>query len=255
MTTSAQRILVANDDGIDAPGLAELADAARVLDGEVWTVAPERKWTAGSHQLSFDRDLVLSRVAERTYACSGAPADCVIAAMTVLFADGRRPDLVLAGINHGRNVGEDAAYSGTMAIGREATFWDVPAISLSRIESAAPGPADGAALRALLRCLWDNRAAWTDGGAWLAVNLPARLPARIVQAAIGRDKIGTASDVVERTPERIRWRLRRGRAYASSAGDENAALAAGSIAIVRHRWPDAAPLSAELIASWQRALD
>ena len=254
MSAPALRILVANDDGIDAPGLAELADAARVLDGEAWIVAPERKWTAASHQLTFDRELVLERVGERAYACSGAPADCVVAAMTVLFDDGARPNLVLAGINHGRNVGEDAAYSGTMAIGREATFWGVPAISLSRVEAAASRLTDGAALRALLRCLWDSRAAWTGGGAWLAVNLPARLPAPIVQAAIGRDKIGAASDVVERTPDRIRWRLQRGRAHAASVGDENAALDAGSIAIVRHRWPDAAPLPNELILSWQRAL-
>ncbi|MEP6998340.1 MAG: 5'/3'-nucleotidase SurE, partial [Betaproteobacteria bacterium] len=130
------RILVSNDDGVTAPGLFQLVGAAAALDGELWVVAPDRKWTAASHQLSFDQDLVLSRVGERAYACSGAPADCVVAAMTVLFADGPRPDLVLAGINDGRNVGEDIAYSGTIAIGREAAFWGMPAICISRVKAA-----------------------------------------------------------------------------------------------------------------------
>ena len=91
------------------------------LEAEVWIVAPDRKWTAASHQLSFDRDLTLTRTGERNYACSGAPADCVVAAMTILFAGAAKPELVLAGINDKCNVAEDVAYSGTIAIAREAT--------------------------------------------------------------------------------------------------------------------------------------
>ena len=104
------RILVCNDDGISAPGLGILARAALALDAEVWIVAPERKWTAASHQLSFDRELTLTRTGERSYACSGAPADCVVAAMTILFAGGPKPALVLAGINDKCNVAEDVVY-------------------------------------------------------------------------------------------------------------------------------------------------
>lgn len=248
------RILVGNDDGITAPGLLQLVGAAAALDGERWVVAPERKWTAASHQLSFDRELVLSRVGERAYACSGAPVDCVVAAMTVLFADGGKPDLVLAGINDGRNVAEDIAYSGTLAIGREASFWGVPAICISRVKSATPDSGDDAVLGALLRILWDTRVHWTGEGFWLAVNLPAKLPASIVTASIGRDKIAAASDVVERTPDRIRYRLRRGRAHASVRGDENAAIGAGKIVIVRHGWAESAALGPDLIDSWNRAL-
>src|SRR5689334_9174569 len=158
------RILVGNDDGVMAPGLAELVAAAAALDGELWVVAPERKWTASSHQLSFDRELMLTRRGERVYACSGAPADCVVTAMTLLFGDGAKPDLVLAGINDGRNVGEDIAYSGTLAFGREATFWGVPAVCLSRVKSAVHGAGDQAALRALLRILSDSRREWSARG-------------------------------------------------------------------------------------------
>jgi len=249
------RILAANDDGIAAPGLTELTSAAAAaLGAEIWVVAPERKWTAASHQLSFDQDLTLSRAGERAYACSGSPADCVVAAMTVLFAGEPKPDLVLAGINDGRNVGEDIAYSGTMAIGREAAFWGVPAISISRVKGAVRGTGDDAALRALLRVLADTRDEWASGSHWLGVNLPAVLPAPIAQAVIGRDKIATASDVVARSPDRIRYRLRRGRAHASSAGDENAAIDAGNIVIVRHGWTKTDALSEDFIASCNRAL-
>ena len=249
------RILAANDDGIAAPGLTELTSAAAAaLGAEIWVVAPERKWTAASHQLSFDQDLTLSRAGERAYACSGSPADCVVAAMTVLFAGEPKPDLVLAGINDGRNVGEDIAYSGTMAIGREAAFWGVPAISISRVKGAVRGTGDDAALRALLRVLADTRDEWASGSHWLGVNLPAVLPAPIAQAVIGRDKIATASDVVARSPDRIRYRLRRGRAHASTAGDENAVIDAGNIVIVRHGWTKTDALSEDFIASCNRAL-
>lgn len=248
------RILVANDDGIASPGLAELVGAAAALDGEVWVVAPERKWTAASHQLSFDKDLLLSRVGERAYACSGAPADCVVAAMTVLFADGPKPDLVLAGINDGRNVAEDVAYSGTLAIGREAVFWGIPSVAISRVKAAVRGTGDDAALRALLQTLWETRSEWVAEGLWLAVNLPPSLPAPIAQATIGRDKIASASDVVERTTDRIRYRLRRGRAHSSDAGDENSAIDAGNIVIVRHGWSATSGLPEELFDSWNRRL-
>ena len=86
------RILVCNDDGIGSAGLRLLAEAARGLADDVWVVAPDRKWTAAGHQLSFDRDLTLTRTGDRTYACSGAPADCVVAAMTLLFDSASRPD-------------------------------------------------------------------------------------------------------------------------------------------------------------------
>jgi broad specificity polyphosphatase/5'/3'-nucleotidase SurE len=144
------RILICNDDGMEAPGIAFLAEAALVLGSDVWVVAPERKWTAASHQLSFDRDLILVRKGERSFVCSGAPADCVVAAMTALFSSEPKPDLVLAGVNDKRNVAEDAAYSGTMAIAREATFWGVPAIALSQVNGVSSSAAELATLRRLV---------------------------------------------------------------------------------------------------------
>ncbi len=240
------RILIANDDGIDAPGIALLRQAASRLWSDIWVVAPERKWTAASHHLSFDRDLVLTRRESQVYALSGTPADCVVSAMTVLFRDGARPDLLLSGVNHGRNTGEDAAYSGTLSIAREACFWGVPAIGLSRVKEGGYGEEDIAALSALLGSLWARRQQWAREGAWLSVNLPKTLPAEVGLARIGRDKIAGAADIVDDNPERIVWRIRRGRPQSSQPGDENSLIDAGKIAIVRHCWSEGAPLDEAL---------
>ena len=248
------RILVCNDDGIGAPGLIALSEAARLLTTDVWVVAPDRKWTAASHQLSFDRLLTLDRVREREYACSGAPADCVVAAMTLLFGDDARPDLVLAGINDKLNVGEDLAYSGTMAIAREGTFWDVPAVSLSAEGLSLTERATIDAIGAVLDVLWQGRAAWIGRGHWLALNLPPRLPAPLVQARIGRDKIGAACETLESSAESTKFRLVRGRSGAMGPDDERGVVAAGGIALVRHRWFAAAAVPAATVDSWSRAL-
>jgi 5'-nucleotidase len=247
------RILTCNDDGIDAPGLALLEDVARGLSDDVWTVAPERKWTAASHQLTFDRDVVLTRRAERSFACSAAPADCVIAALRVVCAD-RAPDLVLSGINDKRNVGEDAAYSGTIAIAREATFHGIPAIALSRSTRWPDTRAEIAALRRLLATLWQTRDQWALDGHWLAVVLPDALPAPIALPTYARDKIGGATDIQERSDVRIVYRLRRGRPGTAASGDENAALRAGSIVVLRQGWRCAAPLEPDLVERWSSAI-
>jgi 5'-nucleotidase len=249
----AVRILVCNDDGIDAPGLALLAAVARAVSDDVWIVAPQRKWTAASHQLSFDRDLTLERRTERVYACSGAPADCVIAALTIVCAGGP-PDLVLSGINDKRNVGEDAAYSGTIAIAREATFHGVPAIALSRSTRWTDTPAEIAALRRLLAAFWQSRDAWARDAHWLAVALPDRLPAPVATARAAHDKIGGATEVITRSDARIVYRLRRGRPGLASAGDENGLLQAGAITVTRQGWRDFAPLGADLTERWTAAL-
>ena len=240
------RILVCNDDGVHAPGVRLLADAAQAIATDVWIVAPERKWTAASHQLTFDRALTLSRIDERAYACSGAPADCVVAAMTILMPDAR-PALVLAGINDKANVGEDLAYSGTTAIAREAAFWGVPAISLSRTAQAIDRPGDRIAVAELVARLWSRRASWAHEGCWLGVNLPASLPAPLRAACVSRDKIGSAVDIVEKLTNRITYRLRRGRPGSHVADDENARLAEGAATVSCFCWHSQIPVADDVL--------
>ena len=106
---TCMRILVSNDDGMEAPGLAQLADAAGSLAEAVWVVAPNRKVSGGSHSVTLHRPFTLTQIGERRFQCSGTPADCMIAARNVVFAEQPLPDLVLSGINHGLNVAEDIA--------------------------------------------------------------------------------------------------------------------------------------------------
>ncbi|TPM04806.1 5'/3'-nucleotidase SurE [Mesorhizobium sp. B2-3-10] len=230
------RILICNDDGIEAPGLARLVNAALGLSDDVWVVAPDGKRTAAGSSLTIARPLTMRRVKPNWYSCSGTPADCVVSAMTWLFADEPKPDLVLSGINDGRNVAEDIAYSGTLGIAREASFWGVPAIGFSRVKNPDFGVADDEWLGKLLASLWQSRAEWATEGHWLSVNLPTALPAEIRQPRIGRDKIGRTAEVVETDGDRTIITVPRGRAHASEPGDENAAIDAGFVSINRLNW-------------------
>ena len=253
MSTAAPRILVCNDDGIASPGLALLATAAQGLSDDVWVVAPSRKWTAASHQLTYDRDIVLVEDGPRRYVCDGAPADCVVAAMTLLV-EGAPFGLALAGINDTHNVGEDSAYSGTMSIAREATFWGVPAIAVSRSARWTDTAPEIAALRRLLSAAWATRTEWAADGHWLGVNLPPRLPAALRGARLARDKIASAVDVVEHTPGRWVYRVRRGRPGTVTAGDENDVLRVGHVAVVRHGARHAGALDEDWLARMATAL-
>ena len=248
------RILVCNDDGITAGGLALLAAAARRMSDDVWVVAPERKWTASSHHLSFDRDLVLSRKAPQAYACSGTPVDGLIGALTVLFADTARPDLVLAGVNDKRNVAEDIAYSGTMALAREATFWGIPAVALSGEGWQGEDEALAGPLHHLLDAAWTTRSDWASPDHWLSINLPPKLPAPVRQARIGRDKIASAANVIERSDDRIAFRHARGRPGSQADDDENALLRSGAVSIVRHRWRGDEPIAPPVLDALRRAV-
>jgi len=125
------RILISNDDGIAAPGIAVLQRVARQLSDDVWVVAPEQEQSGASHSLTTRRPLRLHQLDERRFAVDGTPTDCVLLALKRLLRD-HPPDLVLSGINAGSNVGEDLTYSGTVAAAMEATLLGIPAIALSQ---------------------------------------------------------------------------------------------------------------------------
>ena len=230
------RILICNDDGIEAPGLARLVEAACALSDDVWVVAPDGKRTAAGSSLTIARPLTVQRVRPGWYSCSGTPADCVVSAMTWLFADAQKPDLVLSGVNDGRNVAEDLAYSGTLGIAREATFWGVPAIGFSRVKNPDFTDRDDQWLGALITSLWQSRADWATEGHWLSVNLPTSLPAEIRQPRVGRDKIARRAEIVESDGDRTVIIVPRGRVHASEAGDENDAIDTGFVSINRLNW-------------------
>jgi 5'-nucleotidase len=124
------RVLISNDDGIEAPGLKLLERAMRRLSREVWVVAPESEQSAASHSLTLRRPLRVRKLSAWRHAVDGTPTDAVLLAINQVMRDSR-PDLVLSGVNRGGNLGEDVTYSGTVAAAMEATLLGFPAIALS----------------------------------------------------------------------------------------------------------------------------
>lgn len=122
------RILLSNDDGYFAPGLAALADALREL-ADITVVAPERDRSGASNSLTLDRPLLLRQAPSGFYYVNGTPTDCVHLAVTGMLD--HLPDMVISGINHGANMGDDTIYSGTVAAATEGYLLGIPSIAVS----------------------------------------------------------------------------------------------------------------------------
>jgi len=128
-------ILLTNDDGIEAEGLRTLEDALAGL-AQLVVVAPDQERSAVSHGLTLHSPLSLKEVKPDHYIVNGTPADCVIHALRNLFV--QFPDMVISGINHGANLGDDIMYSGTVAAAREASAHGIPALALSQAYDEKP---------------------------------------------------------------------------------------------------------------------
>ena len=128
------RILITNDDGINAAGLAVLEGIAKAIagpEGEVWVVAPAFEQSGVGHCISYSHPTLISELAPRRFATEGSPADCVLAGIYHVMKDGR-PDLVLSGVNRGNNAGENVLYSGTIGGAMEAALQGIKSIALSQ---------------------------------------------------------------------------------------------------------------------------
>lgn len=125
------RILLTNDDGIDAPGLHALRQIAGELSDDVWVVAPEQNKSGAGHSLSLNEPIRMRQIDERVFAIRGTPTDCVIMG-TRHVLKGKPVDLVLSGVNRGGNLAEDVTYSGTVAGALEGTQMGIRSIALSQ---------------------------------------------------------------------------------------------------------------------------
>ncbi|MBN9586353.1 MAG: 5'/3'-nucleotidase SurE [Afipia sp. 62-7] len=125
------RILCTNDDGIHAPGIRVIEEIARKLSDDVWVVAPELDQSGVSHSLSLNDPLRLREIDDRHFAVRGTPTDCVIMGSRHVLGS-KMPDIVLSGVNKGRNVAEDVVYSGTIAGALEGTILGLPSFALSQ---------------------------------------------------------------------------------------------------------------------------
>jgi len=130
-STKGKRMLVTNDDGIHAPGLAVLETIAKALSDDVWIVAPETEQSGAGHSLTLAEPLRLRQIEEKRFAVKGTPTDCVMMGVKHIFGD-VDPDLVLSGVNRGANIADDVTYSGTIAGAMEGTQLGIPSIALSQ---------------------------------------------------------------------------------------------------------------------------
>ncbi len=172
------RILITNDDGINAPGLAVLERIAKTIagpQGEVWVVAPAFEQSGVGHCISYTHPTMIAELGPRRFAAEGSPADCVLAGLYHVMKD-NRPDLVLSGVNRGNNSGENVLYSGTIGAAMEAALQGVRSIALSQFfgpqnaKLADPFEAAAAHGAALIQRLLDN-GLWDDADYRLFYNV------------------------------------------------------------------------------------
>lgn len=206
------RILITNDDGINAPGIAALENIARAISDDVWLVAPESEQSGASHSLTLHIPIRMRQVGARKFAVQGTPTDCVMMGAKHIIArygkeegDARRPDLVLSGVNRGANFAEDITYSGTVAGAMEGCALGIPSIAFSQsfgFTSDEPrwsvGEYHGPALIAqLLEAGWPR-------GVLINVNFPDLHPLEVARVEVTRqghrDDHGTR--IIERADAR-----------------------------------------------------
>lgn len=125
------RILVTNDDGINAPGLEVLEKIARALSDDVWVVAPETEQSGAGHSLTLHTPVRVRKITPKRYAVLGTPTDCVLLALKEIIPPKPKVTLVLSGVNRGSNAGDDVTYSGTIAAAMEGCILGVPSVALS----------------------------------------------------------------------------------------------------------------------------
>ena len=125
------RILLTNDDGINAPGLVVLEKIARTLSDDIWICAPDEEQSGAGHSLTLSRPVRLRKHGERRFSVSGTPTDAVTMALRKVLP--AAPDLILSGVNRGANLGDDVTYSGTVSAAMEGALAGIPAIALSQV--------------------------------------------------------------------------------------------------------------------------
>lgn len=196
------RILVTNDDGIEAPGIEALEEIAHRISDDVWTIAPDLNNSGAAHSLTLRRPLRYRHRGEQRFSVDGTPTDCVLLGLQHLIP-GKPVDLVLSGVNHGSNIGEDVTYSGTIAAAMEATLFKTRAIAFSQVwrrqeeidwsMALAQGPDLVARLMAM---------PWPDD-VLMNVNFPDCAPERVKGVKVteqGKRKLG--DELVERLDPR-----------------------------------------------------
>lgn len=232
---SRMRILIANDDGYLAPGIAALVRACQGL-GDIDVIAPEQNASGTSNSLTLNRPLSVFQASPAPdlppfRVVTGTPSDCVHVALTGLLP--QRPDLVLSGINNGANMGDDTIYSGTVAAAMEGYLFGIPAVAFSLVDK---GWGDLQAAASTARAVVEDVLRMARPGPWLLnVNIPNRPDAASLPRVITRLGRRHASEpvVCQVNPrgETIYWIGPAGDAREAGEGTDFHATAAGRVSI------------------------
>jgi 5'-nucleotidase len=242
-------ILVTNDDGVHAAGLAALAQALEPL-GDVWVVAPEREQSACGHALTLHRPLRPHRWGERRFALNGTPSDCVNLAVLGFLPE--RPVLVASGVNHGSNLGDDVTYSGTVSAAMEGTLLGVPSIAVSLMDGGDPAVAGQVARLVAMRVLVEGLPPKT----LLNVNVPPEVPKGIRLTRLGHRMY--SGKVVEQADPRGRahyWLGGGHPQWEALDGTDMGAVHEGFVAVTPVHLDLTNHRALALMADWAPALD
>ena len=232
------RILLTNDDGIEAEGLECLERIARTLSDDIWVCAPQVEQSGKGRGITLTEPLRVNRVNDRRFAVTGTPTDCVVLAVNDLMAD-HRPDLVLSGVNRGHNVGEDCSYSGTVAGALQGMAFGIRSIALSQSlerfhdEVTAHWETAEAFAPAIIARLLEQP--WQPGVV-MNLNFPARPPEEVTQVEVTRQGFRDIGEMhaVKRTDLRGRdyyWMSFRGAKQDHAAGTDLRAMDEGKISV------------------------
>ena len=235
-------VLISNDDGVDAEGLKRLYEALREArpDWRVTVVAPDSERSAASHALTLTQPLRIMERGDDIYAVTGTPTDSVLVALNVILAEDK-PDVVLSGINHGPNMGEDVHYSGTVAAAFEGQILGLPAVALSLASREIP-LRFAAAAHFVGQVLPEWLEKGLDPGLLLNVNIPAGDPEDVKGIRTCRLGSRTYTDVV------IRKEDPRGRAYYWIAGHQQSAtdIPGTDLVLSAEGWTTVTPLLVDI---------
>ncbi|MGE3622700.1 MAG: 5'/3'-nucleotidase SurE [Bdellovibrionales bacterium] len=234
-TAPLPRILLTNDDGIDAPGMAALADVAGEFTNEIWVIAPEHDESGTGQSLSLHHPLRCFPRGERRWAVSGTPADCVAIAISHFMKD-TPPALILSGINAGSNTGDDVNLSGTLGGAFMGLMLGVPSISISQVcrtRKTTPWETSRAVLPKLLRHFlmqgWPNDTC-------LSINIPNLPPDEVKGFAWARQGKKTLESIHVEKREDLRdqhyfWMRLHDRDPTTSGEFEHAVIRRGEVCV------------------------
>ncbi|MFT4065589.1 5'/3'-nucleotidase SurE [Paraburkholderia sp.] len=240
-----ERVLLTNDDGIDAPGLRVLEEAAASIAREVWTVAPVEDQSGKSHSLSLYSPIRVDRRAERRYAVAGTPGDCVAVALGRIMKD-CAPDFVLSGINCGANLGIETVFSGTVGAAMTSMLLAVPAIALSQDfvdRNKVPWARAAELAPEIIRRLVSLR---YPEPVCLSVNFPSEAVAQVKALHAAHQGAGLLQgvEIISRSDPRdieYHWLRLKHRPHGDAAEAESALLGAGHVTVTPLRFERTAP--------------